>query len=126
METLHYELERIKKNDHDLVFKNNGKLFNLKSDALKKITISKFNTADSTDAKMIIASMDEMRSDTNPRGKSVRDRFFIKIYFNKRASFASGLGGSKCQEANVTQGFIFLSEIPDYLFTDYVQYFKKS
>ena len=55
--------------------------------------------------------MDEKRFGTNPLGKSVRDRNLIKTYFNKKASLASGLGGSKSQEANVTQGFMFFSEM---------------
>ena len=97
MERLQKECGKITIYGDKLVFKNSGKIFTLRGDALEMITGYKFNTTESPDAKLIIKFMDEMHFDT--QGKSTRDKNLIKNYFNKSDLLASGL-----------QEVIFLSE----------------
>ena len=59
------------------------------------ITGYNFITTDSPDAKLIIDFMVEILFDIHAGGKYLRDKNFMKNYFNKRAILASGLKRSE-------------------------------
>ena len=88
--------------DDKIVFKKTGKIFTLSESVLKMITDYKIITTDSLKAKLIIGLMNEIHFDTDARGKSLRDRYLIRICFMKRASLTSGL--------KISLRTIFLSE----------------
>ena len=87
--------EKVTIYETELVFKNSAKIFTLRGDVLKKITDYIFNTKDSTEAKLFMDLVGEMHSSIHSGGKGLRDRNLIKIYFIKRAIFASGLKTSE-------------------------------
>ena len=90
--------------DDKLVFKNSGKIFNLKGDFLEMITDYEIKT-DSPDLKLLIDIMDGMHFDINCRGKCLRDRNLIKNFFNERSILAFRLKTSETT--------FFLSENPN-------------
>ena len=75
--------EKVTNFDNKLVFKNSGKNFTLRGDALKMITDYKFKTTDSPDAKLIIDMMDEIFFDIRSLGKSLRVRDLKKTILIK-------------------------------------------
>ena len=54
-----------------------------------------------------------MRFETRTRSKSVGDRNLIRNFFRRRALLASGLEGSKGQEASIFHTVTFVPENPD-------------
>ena len=67
----------------------------------------KFNTTDSSDAKLVIDSVDELLFDIHARGKTVGDRRCTKDRFLEKALLASELGGSKSHESIPREASVF-------------------
>ena len=93
--------EKVRIYDDKLVFRNSGKNSTSRGDFLKFLTDYKFIKTASPDAKLFIDNMDGRHFDIHARGKSLRDKTLMNIYFNKRAIVASVLRT------------IFLSDNPD-------------
>ena len=74
--------EKVTIYDYKFFFKKSGKLFTSGGDILKFITDYKLNTTGSSDAKLIIGLMDQIRFDIHARGKNLTDKNLIRNYFN--------------------------------------------
>ena len=95
MERLQKEWGRITIYGDELIFENSGKFFTLIGVVSVMTTEYKFNTTDSPDSKLINDFVDEMPFDVHARGKSLRDKTFLKICCNKKALLASGIKRSE-------------------------------